>query len=208
MTARESMNAINCPRCKRHLPQSAAFCRRCGMTLKSGIGKQASLLASLDSKPPPRITASREGTINSRCATLKQRAYSLFQYAVVFGLPLIGVGYFMAHSFWLRAPDGDRDMPPEQFAKLSGTNTNDGAFGTMFCSDLYNGSAWYVRQITVELRVRNLNGSVALARRYRIGVDVGPLKVEHFESVTGYTMQPGQVLSWRVVAATGHPASQ
>lgn len=200
------MDDINCPRCKRRSPRSAAFCRQCGMTLKSGIGKQATLFASHDSKPPLRITASPEGATNGRCATLKQRAYTFFQYAAVFGVPLMGVGYFVTHSFWLRAPDGDRDMPLEQIAKLSGSN--DGVVGTMLYSGVYNGSTWYVRQITIDLRVRNLNGSLALARRYRVSVDAGPLTVGYFQNETGYNTQPEQIVSWRVVAATGHPASQ
>lgn len=32
-TPRETMDAINCPRCKTRLPKSAAFCRRCGTAL-------------------------------------------------------------------------------------------------------------------------------------------------------------------------------
>lgn len=104
---------------------------------------------------------------------------------------------------------GNRDNPPtqddktltgEELARLTGeARLTD--YGWIK-AEIYNGTTRPVREVTVELVVRDRNYEVVLQRAYALTSTMGrPLGSSEYIGNAGFTLREGQVWEWKIVGA-------
>ncbi|MCL5773134.1 MAG: hypothetical protein M1536_01980 [Firmicutes bacterium] len=96
----------------------------------------------------------------------------------------------------------DEELPRSEIFKLAGQSQ---IIDNSLRCNIYNGSDWMVNEVTVEIIVKNSDGSNVLSRKYRLNRYnyCEPLKSVEFYANVGFTLERGQTWSWQIVGAKG-----
>ena len=95
-----------------------------------------------------------------------------------------------------------QDLKPEELAKLRG-QADLFTEGPVFKLTLYNGSGFTLKEITVEISVRDSHGEEVLRRTYRFQQRHSVQQTAEYSEILDFSVGPGQTWAWRIASAKG-----
>jgi hypothetical protein len=111
-------------------------------------------------------------------------------------------------------PEVSNKVPADELSRLNGQASIKRGLsrGDYIEADIYNGSSWVIKTVTIRLAFENESKHESFSRDYSLSPastfngEVKPLHAARFSERLGFTLEPGQTWRWNLVAATGHPA--
>lgn len=94
-----------------------------------------------------------------------------------------------------------KELTQQDLEKLTGNAKLDN-YG-LFELDLYNGSDFTLKEITVEFVVRDSRQEEVLRRSYRYPHEQASRKIDHYTEELDFSIGPQQGWSWKIVGAKG-----
>lgn len=111
-------------------------------------------------------------------------------------------GVWRASSDLPKLPSLIQDFGPQDLEKLKGDGRID-PDAAYFDLPLYNGSDVTLKEITVEIIIRDSTGKDVLRRAYRIEQQHPPKQTRDYFQELGFHLGPSQSWAWKIVAAKG-----
>lgn len=74
--------------------------------------------------------------------------------------------------------------------------------------NLYNGSTWEIKEITVQLKVTSKTSGehvITVDRKYVLSCWVSPMTSKECNTNVGFSLRNGQDFSWNILSAVGYP---
>jgi hypothetical protein len=94
-------------------------------------------------------------------------------------------------------------IPKDQLTDLTGTASLCDYGKDKYSVDLYNGTSWIIRSITITITAKNADGSTRWQRDFQETVDIAPFSVHSF--LIQLTQIEGiKDFSWYIKSAQGH----
>ncbi len=95
-----------------------------------------------------------------------------------------------------------QDLSPQDLQKLTGKCSLDSLIGA-FDLTVYNGSDFTLKEITVEIVIRDSHQEDVLRRSYRIAQEHPPRQNGNYTQALDFAVGPQQTWAWKITAAKG-----